>query len=85
MLVTLERHAPIDIQPIEALSTAGDTAGAAAYFEKMGFATLLKRLIMPVGEEKPEIRARVKGSGKQHDAQTSLFLGYSTECYNRRN
>jgi DNA polymerase-1 len=73
MLVTLERHVPIDIPPIEALAPAGDTAGAAIYFEKMGFATLLKRLIMPTEEEKPKKEARSKGGAKQHDAQASLF------------
>jgi len=73
MLVTLERHAPIDIPTIDALAPADGTGGAAAYFEKMGFATLLKRLIMPETDEKPEPKARTKGSVKQHDAQTSLF------------
>jgi DNA polymerase-1 len=73
MLVTLERHAPIEIPAIAALAPTQGTDGAAAYFEKMGFATLLKRLIMPGADEKPEPKARPKAAAKQHNAQTSLF------------
>jgi DNA polymerase-1 len=54
MLVTLERHAPIEIPPIAELAPFIDTDAAAKYFEKMGFATLLKRLLFPTADEKPE-------------------------------
>jgi DNA polymerase-1 len=54
MLVTLERHAPIMIPPIEELAPANDTDAAAKYFEKMGFATLLKRLLFPETEKRSE-------------------------------
>jgi DNA polymerase-1 len=54
MLVTLERHAPIEIPPIDDLVPASDTDAAAKYFEKMGFATLLKRLLFPEVEKKSE-------------------------------
>jgi DNA polymerase-1 len=73
MLVTLERHAPIDIPAIDALAPAEGTGSAAVYFEKMGFATLLKRLIMPGADEKPEPKAKTKKAAKTHEAQTSLF------------
>ncbi|HUC01431.1 MAG TPA: 5'-3' exonuclease H3TH domain-containing protein [Candidatus Paceibacterota bacterium] len=73
MLVTLERHAPIDIPPLAELAPASDTAGAAAYFEKMGFATLLKRLIMPGADEKREPRAKPKPKNAPADNQASLF------------
>jgi DNA polymerase-1 len=73
MLVTLERHAPIDIPAIDALAPAVGTGRAAAYFEKMGFATLLKRLIMPVRDEKPEPRTKQKAAAKKYDARTPLF------------
>jgi hypothetical protein len=69
MLVTLERHAPIEIPPIGALAPLEGTGTAAAYFEKMGFATLLKRLIMPTADEKIE----AKPKKKQRDTQASLF------------
>jgi len=54
MLVTLERHAPIEIPPIDDLAPAEGTDAAAKYFEKMGFATLLKRLLFPTTDDKPE-------------------------------
>ena len=74
MLVTLERHAPIEIPAdIAVLAPAEGTGTAAAYFEKMGFATLLKRLIMPGADEKPEPKAKSKAAAKHHDAQTPLF------------
>lgn len=73
MLVTLERHAPIEIPPIADLAPAADTAGAAVYFEKMGFATLLKRLLFPAAEEKGEPKARASKKERSHDAQASLF------------
>ena len=71
MLVTLERHAPIDIPAIGDLAPDEGTGAAAKYFEKMGFATLLKRLIMPEAEEKSGIK--VKNKAKSRDAQASLF------------
>ncbi len=54
MLVTLERHAPIEIPPIDELVPFADTDAAAKYFEKMGFATLLKRLLFPEAEKKSD-------------------------------
>ena len=58
MLVTLERHAPIMIPPIEELAPANDTDAAAKYFEKMGFATLLKRLLFPETEKRSEAETK---------------------------
>jgi DNA polymerase-1 len=73
MLVTLERHAPIEVPAIDALAPAQDTNGAAVYFEKMGFATLLKRLLFPAADENPEARAKSKIKQKRDNAQTPLF------------
>lgn len=73
MLVTLERHAPIDMPAIEDLASSADTMGPAPYFEKMGFATLLKRLIMPGAEERPESKARKDSRAKPPDTQRPLF------------
>jgi DNA polymerase-1 len=70
MLVTLERHAPIEIPPIEELAPVDGTDGAAKYFEKMGFATLLKRLLFPTVDEKSEPR---KPKKTPPAAQASLF------------
>lgn len=52
MLVTLERHAPIDIPPLAELAPETGTDGAAKYFERMGFHTLLKRLLFGAPDEK---------------------------------
>lgn len=73
MLVTLERHAPIQIPPIADLAPAADTAGAAVYFEKMGFATLLKRLLFPTTDENPGSKVRSKMKQKPNNTQASLF------------
>ena len=43
-LVTLERNVPIEMPNISELATIGDFVDARSYFEKMGFATLIKRL-----------------------------------------
>lgn len=43
-LVTLEANAPIDIPPLADLATKEDAAVLKPYFQKMGFATLIKRL-----------------------------------------
>lgn len=81
-LVTLECHVPIDIPPLEALAPAPGTAGPAAYFEKMQFASLLKRLIMPSSAEKEgtapaAMKAAAKkparGKGKPDNPQAPLF------------
>jgi DNA polymerase-1 len=69
MLVTLERHAPIEIPPIDDLSPAEGTDAAAKYFEKMGFATLLKRLLFPEAEKKSESKPKKKSPAPQ----ASLF------------
>jgi DNA polymerase-1 len=69
MLVTLERHAPIEIPPIEDLVPAEGTDAAAKYFEKMGFATLLKRLLFPTADEKPVPKSKQKPC----NTQASLF------------
>ncbi|MGD1003011.1 MAG: 5'-3' exonuclease H3TH domain-containing protein [Minisyncoccia bacterium] len=71
-LVTLERHAPIVIPPIEELAPASDTDAPAKYFEKMGFATLLKRLLFPEAEKTISIR-KPKEKTKPNGAQASLF------------
>ena len=52
-LVTLERHAPIDIPAIKEFVPFEGTDAAAKYFEKMGFATLLKRLLFPTTDVRP--------------------------------
>jgi DNA polymerase-1 len=72
MLVTLERHAPIVIPSIEELAPGSDTDAPAKYFEKMGFATLLKRLLFPEAEKTISIRKQ-KEKTKTNDAQASLF------------
>jgi DNA polymerase-1 len=69
MLVTLERHAPIEMPTIEDLAPAEGTGSAAAYFEKMGFSTLLKRLLFPTAEEKPTAKPKKKAP----ETQASLF------------
>jgi DNA polymerase I len=43
-LVTLERNVPLAAVPLSALATAADPPNTKIYFEKMGFATLLKRM-----------------------------------------
>jgi len=53
MLVTLERHAPIEIPPLAELAPEDGTDGAANYFERMGFHTLLKRLLFGAPDERP--------------------------------
>ncbi len=73
MLVTLERHVPIEIPAIEALAPAEGTGTAAAYFEKMGFATLLKRLLFPTAEGTPGKNIKQKGKQNSRDAQAPLF------------
>jgi len=73
MLVTLERHAPIEIPPIAEFAPFECTDAAAKYFEKMGFATLLKRILMPAGEEKIEAKKSPKIKAKPSDTQTPLF------------
>lgn len=70
-LVTLERHAPIEIPPIAELAPADGTDGAANYFEKMGFATLLKRLLFP--EQEKKVTAKSAPKENPRDAQASLF------------
>ncbi len=69
MLVTLERHVPIEIPPIAELTPMEETDGAAKYFEKMGFATLLKRLLFPEAEKKSE----PKSKKTPPTSQASLF------------
>jgi DNA polymerase-1 len=73
MLVTLERHAPIEIPPIEELAPFENTDAAAKYFEKMGFATLLKRILMPAADEKIEAKKSPKIKSKPNNNQTALF------------
>jgi DNA polymerase I len=75
MLVTLERHAPIDLPTIDDLLPFDDTSAAAAYFEKMGFSTLLKRLHSPVVDmmARPVARTAKGAKQKPKDTQTSLF------------
>ncbi|HUC31423.1 MAG TPA: 5'-3' exonuclease H3TH domain-containing protein [Candidatus Paceibacterota bacterium] len=73
MLVTLERHAPIEIPAIEDLVPFKDTSAAAVYFEKMGFATLLKRILMPAGEENSATSTKARAKSKPRDSQASLF------------
>jgi DNA polymerase I len=48
-LVILERHVPMDIPEIGALATEEAAERVKAYFEKMGFATLLGRLANGAG------------------------------------
>jgi len=65
-LVTLERHAPIGIPPLGELEVPKEEPPSVqAYFERMGFATLLKRL---AGKETPLIKAKPK-----KPAQPGLF------------
>jgi DNA polymerase-1 len=73
MLVTLERHAPIEIPPIEELAPFASTDAAAKYFEKMGFATLLKRLLFPESEKASAVKAEPKSKKTPPASQASLF------------
>jgi DNA polymerase-1 len=43
-LVTLERNVPLAMPALQELASEKEPAAARAYFEKMGFATLLKRI-----------------------------------------
>jgi DNA polymerase-1 len=69
MLVTLERHVPLEMPDINDLAFDGDVSRISAYFEKMEFSTLLKRLLFPTADQKPQ----VKPKKKHPDAQASLF------------
>ncbi len=73
MLVTLERHAPIEIPPIADLAPSEGTDAAAKYFEKMGFATLLKRLLFPESDKKISTRSESKSKKILPPPQASLF------------
>jgi DNA polymerase-1 len=73
MLVTLERHAPIEIPPVAELAPFAGTDAAAKYFEKMGFATLLKRLLFPESEKAPAVKAEPKQKKTPPAPQASLF------------
>jgi DNA polymerase I len=73
MLVTLERHAPIEMPSLEDLAPTEGTGTAAAYFEKMGFATLLKRLLFPAPDDAPSVKKEPKNKAKTNDAQARLF------------
>lgn len=54
-LVVLERHVPIEMPELEKLAAPEEPSTAKAYFEAMGFATLVKRLENkePVAAKKP--------------------------------
>ena len=71
LLVTLEKHAPIDIPPLEDFAPFETLEMPQRYFEKMGFSALIKRMNSPMVDmnAKPEPRAKAK---KQNN-QTSLF------------
>jgi hypothetical protein len=60
---------PIEIPPIAELTPMEETDGAAKYFEKMGFATLLKRLLFPEAEKK----SKPKSKKTPPASQASLF------------
>ncbi len=65
-LVTLEQNVPINIPSLEELASSPGMAGAAAYFEKMQFASLLKRLIMPSAPEKKDATFSAGKDPKRH-------------------
>jgi DNA polymerase I len=73
-LVILERHAPIEIPELEELKPPADMSGPARYFERMGFATLLKRLLAkdddPINQK---ITARPAKAEKPKSRQSSMF------------
>jgi DNA polymerase-1 len=71
MLVTIERHAPIEIPPLADLAPFEGVDNAASYFEKMGFSTLLKRLHSPLVD--PSGKPPAKESKKTKNNQASLF------------
>ncbi len=60
-LVILERHVPIEMPALEVLATEQEPAGTRPYFEAMGFATLLKRLINGEPATKDEAKGSPKG------------------------
>ncbi len=72
-LVTLDRHAPVAMPALHDLATMAAPAGREAYFEKMGFATLIARIAAPPraaddgarGGAKPGKRAEGKAEGAQ--------------------
>jgi DNA polymerase I len=70
-LVTLERNVPVDIPGIHVLATDPDVAAPAAYFEKMGFATLLKRLLSKDAPEEDALKKPKKEKPK--NVQPGLF------------
>lgn len=75
MLVTLERHAPIEMPSIEELSTGDGLESPVKYFENMGFSTLIKRLHSPVVDmmAKPTSRRGKVPKAQPRDNQASLF------------
>ena len=74
MLVTLERHAPIEIPPIEELAPFENTDAAAKYFEKMGFATLLKRILYARGGRKDRSEEEPKNKVEAQQQSDVAFL-----------
>lgn len=73
MLVTLDRHAPIEIPALDALAPEEGMDGAAKYFEKLGFHTLLKRLLFPADERPVAAKKPKKDEGVPKTPQTPLF------------
>lgn len=70
-LVTLERRVPIEMPALEDLAPHEATDAITAYFQTMGFQTLLKRLLTKGEPEKKEAKPRPEAKPK--NAQQSLF------------
>jgi DNA polymerase-1 len=71
MLVTLECHAPIEIPTLQELAPFEGLEKPELYFQKMGFAALIKRMYSPVVDmtAKPQPKAKAKAN----NSQASLF------------
>ncbi len=64
-LVTLERHAPVEVGSVEALAVCENREAIAEYFRSLGSATLLKRLEGGSGEGGNKKDGKVSGEGEQ--------------------
>jgi DNA polymerase-1 len=72
-LVTLERNVPMEMPFLDELVPFATTTGAEAYFIKMGFATLLKRLYNKDEPAAPKKARRAKGETATGNIQNTLF------------
>jgi len=71
-LVTLERHAPIEIPALAALMPETADEPVRAYFETMGFGTLVKRLEGRAEPAKKSSRAKKAAMNAERDGPKSI-------------